>query len=75
MALLAEYVQKRGSQCCVISHTSGKKLGCYGSEDKARKRLGQIQMFKHMKESGSNGSNVLEMWDRTHGPQLERAKV
>lgn len=34
---------------CIYSE-KGKNLGCYSSEKKAKDRLKQIEMWKHMKE-------------------------
>lgn len=34
----------------VISRTTGKVLGTYRSKFKARERLDQIEMFKHMEK-------------------------
>lgn len=34
---------------CVYSE-KGKKLGCYATREAAKKRLAQIEMFKHMKD-------------------------
>ena len=45
-------IVKKGSQYCVVSHTTGKSFGCYASREEAKKRLGQIKMFKSMKKSG-----------------------
>lgn len=39
-------IKKIGDKHCVISK-KGKNLGCAASKKKARKRLGQIEYFKH----------------------------
>lgn len=47
---LAETIRHEGDEWCVYS-TAGKSLGCYGSEDAAKKRLAQVERFKHMREA------------------------
>jgi hypothetical protein len=47
-------IVKRKNKWCVISHRKGKdgkyrNFGCYESKEDAKKRLGQIFMFKHKK--------------------------
>jgi hypothetical protein len=44
-------IQKQGSKWVVLSH-DGKKLGEYDTEEEAKKRLRQVEMFKHIKEKG-----------------------
>lgn len=44
-------IAKEGSEYKVKSHT-GKTLGTYKSKGEAKKRLAQIEMFKHMKAKG-----------------------
>lgn len=51
---LVEVIQKRGEEWCVIGHKKTKdgkrrSFGCYPTKAGAEKRLGQVQMFKHMK--------------------------
>lgn len=43
---LKEVVRKVGAQWCVFSKT-GKRLSCHETEGEAKKRLGQIEFFKH----------------------------
>jgi len=43
-------IVKSGNQWCIYSE-SGKRLGCYPTKPQAKKRLKQIEMFKHMKEN------------------------
>lgn len=45
------FIRKEGDQHCVKSH-SGKNLGCYQSASGARKRLKQVEYFKHVKAFG-----------------------
>ena len=40
-------IRKMGSKYCVISHTTGKKMGCYMTEEEAKKRMRQIKFFKN----------------------------
>lgn len=40
------YIRKEGGKHCVKSE-KGKNMGCYDSEEGAKKRLGQIEYFKH----------------------------
>lgn len=44
---LDEVIRKEGDQYCVRSHKTNRNMGCYSSKEKAKKRLGQIQYFKH----------------------------
>ncbi|MDI6892944.1 MAG: hypothetical protein QMD08_08210 [Actinomycetota bacterium] len=39
-------IVKRGKEWCVISHRTGKNLGCYPTEKEAKERLGQIWAWK-----------------------------
>ena len=55
VAELEEVIEKSGSQWCVKSEKKGKdgkrkNLGCYSSKAAAKKRLGQIEYFKHQGE-------------------------
>jgi len=43
------YIRKEGNEWCVKSE-SGKNMGCYDSEAGAKKRLQQIEYFKHKGE-------------------------
>ena len=52
---LNEVIEKVGSEYCVFSKSktkegNRKKLGCYPTEAGAKKRLQQVEYFKHMKE-------------------------
>ena len=48
---LVEFIRKQGSQYCVKSE-KGKNLGCSKSRGGAKKRLAQVEYFKHLnKES------------------------
>jgi hypothetical protein len=54
---IVEIIQKRGNEWCVISKKKNaqghhQNLGCYTSRASARKRLGQVEYFKHLKEAG-----------------------
>jgi predicted Zn-ribbon and HTH transcriptional regulator len=40
-------IKKVGSQWCIFSEKTGKRLGCYSSKKKAQERLAQIEYFKH----------------------------
>ena len=52
IVLLIEKVRKTPSkkEWCVYSKKGDRKFGCYPSREKAVKRLGQIEYFKHMSE-------------------------
>ena len=39
-------IRKKGSNYCVVSH-KGKNLGCSKSRQGAKKRLRQVEYFKH----------------------------
>ena len=43
-------IVKSGNGYKVVSHTTGRSFGKYRSVNAAKKRLRQIQMFKHMKK-------------------------
>ena len=45
------FIKKEGSRHCVKSH-SGKNLGCYDTATAAKKRLKQVEYFKHVKADG-----------------------
>src|SRR3990167_329609 len=47
--LIEKRIVKRGSQWCVVSEDGDKNLGCKSSEAGARKRLQQVEFFKHQK--------------------------
>lgn len=60
MTLLQEVVKKIGNKWCVVSHTTGRKLGCYNTEAEAKRRLKQIQFFKHRESTGYLISTLAE---------------
>lgn len=35
---------------CVYSEKTGRKFGCYKTREAAKKRLAQLEKFKHMKK-------------------------
>lgn len=41
------YIEKQGDKYIVWNHDGSKKLGEYSSEQEAKKRLKQIEYFKH----------------------------
>ena len=47
---LKEFIRKVGSKWKVFSHTTGKLLGTYDSEEEAKKALQRMAMFKRMKQ-------------------------
>lgn len=47
------FIRREGGKHCVRSH-SGKKLGCYDSAEGARRRLKQVEYFKHVKAVGDD---------------------
>lgn len=54
--LINEVIVKQGSKWCVKSKKKNKKghrknLGCYRSRSGAKKRLGQVEYFKHLEEA------------------------
>lgn len=45
-------IRKDGSKSkpyCVYSEKTGRGFGCYATREQAKKRLAQIEMFKHIK--------------------------
>jgi hypothetical protein len=48
------FIRKEGDQHCVKSH-SGKSLGCYQTASGAKKRLKQVEYFKHVKADSFYG--------------------
>jgi hypothetical protein len=51
------FIRREGDKHCVKSH-SGKNLGCYESADGAKKRLKQVEYFKHLKAEDFYGPNT-----------------
>lgn len=47
------FIKQEGSNHCVKSH-SGRNLGCYPTAKGAKKRLKQVEYFKHMKAEDEN---------------------
>ena len=47
---LTEHIRKEGDKWIIYSKDMSKKLGSYDSESAAKKRLGQIEYFKHANE-------------------------
>ena len=43
-------IRKENGKYIVYSKTTGRKFGTYDTEEAAKKRLRQIEMFKHMKK-------------------------
>lgn len=48
-------IRKINNQYCVVSEDGTRRFGCFSSEEKAKKRLQEIEFFKH-KGSGSMNS-------------------
>ena len=46
-------IRKENGKYIVYSKNTGRKFGTYDTEEAAKKRLRQIEMFKHMKKQGS----------------------
>lgn len=51
-----EVIVKQGSKWCVKSEKKDRKghrknMGCYDSRAGAKKRLGQVEYFKHLEEA------------------------
>jgi len=45
---------KRGAgQYVVVSETTGRRFGSYDTLTEAKKRLQQLEMFKHLRASGT----------------------
>jgi hypothetical protein len=42
---LLDHIEKRGDEYCVISHRTGKNLGCYGSKGEASRRLEKLKSY------------------------------
>lgn len=51
------FIRKQGDKHCVKSH-SGKNLGCYDTAGGAKKRLKQVEYFKHLKADTYYGPNT-----------------
>lgn len=54
-------IVEKGDEFCVEAE-SGRSMGCYSTKAKAEKRLKQVEMFKHMKES-KKAQNVIFWFD------------
>lgn len=39
---------------CVYSESTGRKFGCYATREGAKKRIAQMEKFKHMKGNESH---------------------
>ena len=53
MEIATAVIRKDGTKSkpyCVYSEKTGRKFGCYKTREAAKKRLAQIEMFKHMKD-------------------------
>lgn len=46
-------IKKIKGKYVVLSETTGRKFGTYGTKAEAEKRLKQVEFFKHLKESPS----------------------
>ena len=44
-------IKKEGEKYVVYSEDGKKKLGSYNTEEESKKRLKQVEYFKHTKES------------------------
>ena len=55
---LQEIIQKRGNKYCVVSKDGEKNLGCSPSKAGAKKRLGQVEYFKSIKEEDEDVSKT-----------------
>lgn len=42
-------IKKEGKKWTVLSETTGRKFGTYGTKKEAEQRLRQIEFFKHLK--------------------------
>lgn len=42
-------IVKQGGKYIVVSETTGRRFGTYDTLDEARRRLRQIEVFKHLK--------------------------
>lgn len=47
LALLMDHIRKEGDKWVIYSKDGSKKLGTEDSEEAAKKRLQQIEYFKH----------------------------
>lgn len=47
LTALTKYIVHRGNEWCVVSHTTGRNLGCYPTRAQAVERLQQIEAHKH----------------------------
>ncbi|OGL73188.1 hypothetical protein A3D73_00220 [Candidatus Uhrbacteria bacterium RIFCSPHIGHO2_02_FULL_60_44] len=45
---------KRGRKWVVISETTGRSFGSYETKEEAKKRLRQVEFFKHLKNIPSS---------------------
>ena len=52
-SLTTHMLKKIGSKWVVFSETTGRKMGSYKTKKEAKKRLRQIEFFKHLKGSPS----------------------
>ncbi|MEK6918875.1 MAG: hypothetical protein AABW73_02440 [Nanoarchaeota archaeon] len=50
-------IKKAGNKYTVVAQ-SGRKMGTYGTKEEARKRLKQVEFFKHLKNSPKMRKNI-----------------
>jgi len=55
-------IVKKKDKWCVIAET-GRSMGCYDSEAGAKKRLKQIEIFKHMRKKSELDKEAFEVGD------------
>ena len=48
-------IVKRAGKYVVVSETTGRRFGTYGTLAEAEKRLRQIEYFKHLKKEDRRG--------------------
>jgi len=58
-------IKYEDGQYCVFS-TTGRRFGCYGSEDQAKERLAQIEQFSNERVTNATTGDLATWHDRLH---------
>ncbi len=73
-----EKIVPKDGKFCVESEDGARSFGCFDSEEKARKRLAEVEAFKHMKEQYRDVGLPREWVDRVSpeaGAAMRKARL
>lgn len=54
------------AEWCIVSHDTGRIISSHKSKSEAEKRLGEIQMFKHMKNESMSLDQAIRILTENH---------